>query len=126
MKIRVQRNVDGVNWRTEVVNDLHAGHLQLDRDTIRSLPSARRHLSANENTKERVKELHSSGVELGALWSTLRDKHQWIQYKDVDNAVQTLKKEQCGGLTEIEALHKKLKSEGVVSESLRDECNRVF
>lgn len=94
VKIRMQRNVDGIDWRTEVVSDLHAGHHQLTRYTIGSLPSARRHLSANENTRERVKELHSSGVELGALWSTLRDKHQWIQYKDVDNAVQTLKKEQ--------------------------------
>lgn len=72
-----------------------------------------------------IEERCASGVEPSVIWSTLRGEFPWLVYKDVDNAIAKLKKTQLDGLTEIEALHDKLKNKPVLSDSLRDDDNRL-
>lgn len=112
-------------WRLEVRHDVYTGHLKLSESMIGSLPAARQYLNQQHNLNNAIEEGYLAGIESGALWTSLRVKFPWLALKDVVNSIQKLKVKQLGGLTEMEALHAKLKNEGVLSSSLRDESNHL-
>lgn len=54
-----------------------------------------------------------------SIWATLRRDYEWVVYNDVDDEVSHLRAARIGGMTEAEALHKKLQQDGVISDSFR-------
>lgn len=69
--------------------------------------------------------MYASGSSTSSIWNNLRQKHAWVALKDVENVINAMKKRLLNGMTEIEALRAKLKTESVVSGSVRDHNNRL-
>lgn len=113
-----------VRWSVVVTQDSHTGHSQLSNNSIDLLLAARKHLCQQHDIDTAIEEGYTAGVDSGVLWTKLRATYPWLVLKDVENAIQKLKVNQLGGLTEMEALHAKLKK-GVLSSSVRDANNRL-
>lgn len=121
----VRAQTEPFEWTVSESEEPHSIHAALTDDSISSLPAARRHLLRKYSMLKQIEEKFDPTVSTNTVRFKLRQTYAWLTFKDVDNALCTIKKKVLDGLTDIEALHQKLKVEAVVSDSLRDEENRL-
>lgn len=112
-------------WCVVESGTTHTRHGRLSPDSIGSLPAARHYLKKKRSIVDLIKRQLAAGVTPRSIWASFRREFEWLVYEDVDNKVPYLCAARLGGTNEAEALHKKLQQDSVVSDSLRDEDNRL-